>query len=227
MTVNAELIEGTMEPVYYYPGEYDWDILYLMRSEATTCIKALDNSNNTLKSPNLKKILTLLLIIVIASVIGGIYGIVHDQFTYSNFSGKYYTKFKFYQFGLMDTGNEAIFPNPRLYVSIVGILATWWMGAIIGSILGLVGLVHKDSKQMFRSLVYGKLYLAGVGVSWPLPENLIDRNNFIAVGSIAQLQLPGWRHRTGSRHLIQPETKTKSGDSFHIENKELDQQENR
>ena len=100
-------------------------------------------------------------------------------------------------------GNEAIFPNPRIEVSTVGFMATWWMGLPIGLILGLVGLVHKDSNQMFRAtmkaiiitvivafatglagLAYGKLHLADTGVNWWLPDNLIDTKNFIAVGSM-------------------------------------------
>ena len=90
------------------------------------------------------------MIIGLAPLIGGLYGILHDQLTYT-ISPEYYTKFKFYQFGLMDIGNEAIFPNTRIEVSAVGFMATWWMGLPIGLILGLVGLVHKDNKQMFRS----------------------------------------------------------------------------
>lgn len=151
----------------------------------------------------MKKFLILLLILTIAPIVGGLYGILHDQLTYT-ISPEYYTKFKFYQFGLMDdVGNEAIIPNPRIGVSAVGFMATWWMGIPIGLILGLVGLVHKSSKQMFRAaigsiivtvivafvtgligLAYGKLYLANTGVSWWFPDNLIDTKNFIAVGSM-------------------------------------------
>lgn len=141
-------------------------------------------------------------IISLAPLFGGLYGVLHDQLTYT-ISPEYYTKFKFYQFGLMDIGNEAIFPNPRIEVSIVGFLATWWMGLPIGLILGLVGLSHKDSRQMFRTtlksivitiivafltgvigLAYGKMYLADTGVNWWLPDNLIDKKNFISVGSM-------------------------------------------
>ena len=150
----------------------------------------------------MKKILTLLLIIGLAPIIAGLYGILHDQLTYT-ISPEYYTKFKFYQFGLMDMGNEAIFPNPRFEVSIVGFMATWWMGLPIGLILGLVGLLHNDYKQMFKvtmkailitiivafvtgliGLAVGKLYLAEKSVDWWLPENLIDTKNFISVGSM-------------------------------------------
>src|SRR6185436_19046100 len=99
------------------------------------------------KSPFLKKLPTLLLIIILTAIIGGVYGILHDQITYT-ISPEYYTKFKFYQFGLIDTGNEAIFPNPRFQVSLVGFMATWWMGLLIGVILGVTGLIHKDYRQM-------------------------------------------------------------------------------
>lgn len=148
----------------------------------------------------MRKFLVLIVIILIAPVIAGLYGILHDQLTYT-ISPEYYTKFKFYQFGLMDLGNEAIFPNPRLEVSAVGLIATWWMGVPIGVILGFVGLIHSDSKQMFNAtisgflvtvssafvtgltgLAYGKFYLADRGVDWWLPENLIDTKSFIAVG---------------------------------------------
>ena len=150
----------------------------------------------------MKRILILLLIIGLGPLIGGLYGIIHDQLTYT-ISPEYYTKFKFYQFGLMDIGNEAIFPNPRLQVSTVGFMATWWMGLPIGLILGLVGLTIKDTRQMFGitlkafvlttivafitgliGLAYGKVILANTGVSWWLPDNLIDKKNFIAVGSM-------------------------------------------
>jgi hypothetical protein len=149
-----------------------------------------------------KKFLIFLLVIGIAPLIAGVYGMLHDQLTYS-ISNEYYTKFKFIQFGFIDRGNEAILPNPRLCVAIVGFLATWWMGIPIGIILGLVGLIHKDSKQMLRltlkafgitifvafltgltGLVYGRCYLAGTNLNWWFPENLIDRSSFILVGSM-------------------------------------------
>lgn len=69
--------------------------------------------------------------------------------------------------------------------------------------LGLVGLKIKDNQKIFRTvlkafllttivafltgligLAYGKFSLAETGVDWWLPENLIDKKNFIAVGSM-------------------------------------------
>lgn len=143
-----------------------------------------------------------ILILILSPLIGGIYGIIHDQLTYT-ISPEYYTKFKFYQFGFAVSGDEFIPDSPRLFVSGVGFLATWWVGLIIGIILGLVGFIHKDGKTMMNitikailltimialivgvtGLLYGKFHLAETGVRWNLRENLIDKENFIAVGSM-------------------------------------------
>lgn len=154
----------------------------------------------------MKKILTFLLLILISSLLGGLYGILHDQLTYS-IATEYYTKFKFYQFGLLDEGQVKNFTNPRLYVSIVGFLATWWMGLFIGSFLAVVGFIHSEWKLMFTitlkaflltmliafltgliGLAYGHLFLADLPKeefsNWYLPENLIDFTSFIKVGSM-------------------------------------------
>ena len=137
---------------------------------------------------------------------------VHDQITYT-ISNEYYTKFKFIQFGLENWGMgenvgtpeipEIKLWNPRLGTSIVGFLATWWVGTIIGIVLGLIGLIHKNGKEMFQitmkasfitigialivgiiGLIYGKLALANNPPNWFLPDNLINRTNFIMVGAM-------------------------------------------
>lgn len=156
----------------------------------------------SLQGFRLSKPIAFLLILVVTPLIGGLYGIIHDQLTYS-ISPEYYTKFKFFQFRLAHEGNEAIFPYPRLQVSMVGFMATWWTGIPIGLVLGLVGLTHAEGKQMFRvtlkaiiltiavafvtglaGLALGKFYLADSGVSWNLPGNLVDKENFVTVGSM-------------------------------------------
>ena len=150
----------------------------------------------------MSKLKAFLSIVILSPIIAGLYGIIHDQITYT-ISPEYYTKFKFYQFGLMDPGNEAIFPHPRIEVSLVGFLATWWFGLIIGIVLALTGLILKNGKQMFTTTIkaiglaiiitavsgwtgylYGKFYLTKTGVNWWLPDNLKDVDNFIAVGSM-------------------------------------------
>ncbi len=160
----------------------------------------------------MNKLIALILILIIAPFLGGIYGIIHDQVTYS-ISNEYYTKFKFIQFGLNNWGlgrnigtlntPELQLQNPRLGAAIVGFLATWWVGMIIGVVLGLVGLIHKNGTKMFRvtikaflitivigliigliGLIYGKLILANSSLNWHFPANLKNKANFIMVGSM-------------------------------------------
>jgi hypothetical protein len=153
----------------------------------------------------MKKFLALLAIIFAGCVVAGFYGILHDQLTYS-ISPEYYTKFKFYQFGLADEGNEAIFESPRLWVSIVGFMATWWMGIPIATVLGLFSL-HSDRKFMIEiamkafivtttiaflnglyGLYYGFSHLAHQPKEtfhrWFIPDNLVDFGSFVAVGAM-------------------------------------------
>lgn len=149
-----------------------------------------------------KKFLTVFLIAGFASLPAGIYGILHDQFTYS-ISPEYYTKFKFIQFGL----DEIEYYSLRKKVAIVGFLATWWFGLFLGLILGIFGLRHKDWKTMLKvsitsifialivafivgiiGLLYGKFTLSNQPESefnsWFIPEHLIDFRSFISVGSM-------------------------------------------
>ena len=58
----------------------------------------------------------------LGAVFGGLYGIIHDQVTYS-ISPEYFTRLKFGQFSYADFG----FP-PRILVGEIGFLATWWVG---------------------------------------------------------------------------------------------------
>jgi len=148
----------------------------------------------------LKKIFTFLLVCLLAPIIAGVYGIIHDQLTYS-ISPEYYTKCKFLQFNISPS-----IPD-RLGAASVGWRASWWTGIPIGIILGLVGFFHTDYKTMFKitmraflitivltiifgifGLLYGKLYLAHQPAyhfpQWYIPKNIIDFKNFIAVGSM-------------------------------------------
>ena len=136
--------------------------------------------------------------IIISIVIAGLYGIINDQVTYT-ISPEYFTKFKYIQFGI----NPAELGGARQTVAAIGFLATWWVGSILGVVFGLVALVYKDYKTMFKmacnaiavtfciticmgfvGFFYGKFYLAKAGVDWWLPDNLIDKASFITVGSI-------------------------------------------
>jgi hypothetical protein len=55
-------------------------------------------------------------------ILAGVYGIAHDQITYS-ISNEYFTRFKFSQFHYANFGM-----SPRVFVAEIGFLATWWVG---------------------------------------------------------------------------------------------------
>lgn len=136
--------------------------------------------------------------IFISIILAGLYGILHDQVTYT-ISPEYFSKFKFNQFGV----NPTDLGGHRQAVALIGFLATWWTGIFIGLGLGLTGLLFKDHKTMNRAIrkaifiifcivmvmgligfLFGKLKLVNTGGNWSLPDNLNDKNSFITVGSI-------------------------------------------
>lgn len=160
----------------------------------------------------MNKFFVLVLILIIASFLGGIYGVLHDQITYT-LSEEYYSKFKFVQFGLDNWGlgynisstkiPEIKLHNPRAGAAIVGFLSTWWVGLFIGIVLGVVGFIQKNAKVMFKvvlksflftiviafltgviGLIYGKLVVVKGNIKWFIPDNLIDIDAFLMVGSM-------------------------------------------
>jgi hypothetical protein len=153
----------------------------------------------------MRKIGVVALTVVASALLAGLYGILHDQITYS-ISYEYFTKFKYAQFGF----EPAWFGGNRPTVGVIGFLATWWVGLFIGAALGLVALVLPDAPAMRRALagaiglVYGTAVLAGVtgflygryhlvstGVNWWLPADLVHKNDFITVGSIHNFSYAG------------------------------------
>ncbi|MFN8416498.1 MAG: hypothetical protein U0U66_09210 [Cytophagaceae bacterium] len=93
--------------------------------------------------------------------------------------------------------------HPRVAAGLVGILGTWWLALTYGVILGLCGLMHKDGKTMFKvstkaiiltllvimgtgilGLIYGKFFLTNSAPNWFIPENVINKHNYIMIGSM-------------------------------------------
>ncbi len=85
------------------------------------------------------------LLVLVATLLAGAYGALHDQVTYT-ISSEYFTAFKFEQFGFEDWGPA----TPRTATAVIGFLATWWVGLFAGLVLGLLGFIHATPKQMFR-----------------------------------------------------------------------------
>lgn len=84
-----------------------------------------------------------------------------DQITYS-ISEEYYTKFKFFQFDIPEYFRD------RFGVSIVGFLATWWVGLPIGIVIGSVGLIQEDHKSMIRATVNAFIVTIIIAILTPL-----------------------------------------------------------
>lgn len=156
--------------------------------------------------------------IFISAILAGLYGIIHDQVTYS-ISTEYFTKFKYRQFGF----EPESFGGHRQTVAVIGFLATWWTGIIIGISFGAIGLIYNNHKIMrkainkaiiltfcisvlagFIGFLYGKFHLTKTGVNWWLPDNLIDKDSFIIVGSIHNFSYLGGLFSliTGAVYLI-------------------------
>src|SRR6201992_2754251 len=157
----------------------------------------------------MRKFITFLLIVLVAIVIASLYGVGHDQATYS-ISPEYYTKYKFIQFNLAESGAAQHMTQPRSAVVMVGVKASWWMGLAIGFVLGLIALVIKQRDRIFPSAIqalaivllvtllaggigwwYGKNILAQKGVSWWIPPNVVDRPAFITAGTIRNFTYAG------------------------------------
>lgn len=159
-----------------------------------------------MKKFDVRKILTIFLVAAMASVITGFYGVINDQITFS-ISSEYYTKFKFIQFNLANENNIDKIKFPRIFVAIVGFLATWWFGLVLGFILGLFNLIQTSWQKLFKvsfnalliailvtfitgilGLFYGFFFLSHQPRSnfegWFIPYNLENFRNFIAVGSM-------------------------------------------
>lgn len=88
----------------------------------------------------------MLLVAVIGAMVAGLYGALHDQVTYT-LSPEYFTKLKFVQFADADWGL-----GDRVFASTIGFLATWWVGAIAG---WLVGRWYIPGQS--RSVAYGQI----------------------------------------------------------------------
>jgi hypothetical protein len=99
-----------------------------------------------------------------------LYGSIHNQVTYT-ISTEYFTKFKYDQFGFYPEW----FGGHRNTVAIIGFFASWWMGLITGTVLGIIGLIFPDPKGIFcghcegafdDGASYNRIWFFGIYV-WP------------------------------------------------------------
>ena len=91
--------------------------------------------------------ISILKISFLGSIIAGLYGIFHDQITFA-ISNEYFSKLKYQQFGYLN-----FVDSDRLKVSMIGFLATWWVGLFLGWFLARWFLPH-NSYSSARSKIF-------------------------------------------------------------------------
>jgi hypothetical protein len=147
----------------------------------------------------LKKVGVFVFIVFLGIVVAGLYGIVHDQVSYT-VAPEYFTKFKFRQFGFDDMA----VPD-RTRASMVGFLASWWMGIPIGLLVGAAGFIHRGARRMLYvslwslvvtvgftmlfglgGLLYGYIQTSHINVAeyrgWFIPDDVTNLRRFLCAG---------------------------------------------
>lgn len=110
-------------------------------------------------------------IAVLGGLVGGAYGVLHDQVTYS-IGPDYFTRFKFNQFAYADFG----FPV-RVFVGEIGFLATWWVGFFSAWFLARIAVPAWPPRVAFRRCVEGFGIIFGVAVTAATAGWLLARNH--------------------------------------------------
>ncbi len=85
----------------------------------------------------------------LGGILGGVYGIIHDQVTYS-ISDEYFTRFKFAQFHWVNFGL-----SPRVFVAEIGFLASWWAGFIAAWLVARLTVPAFSRPAAFRHTLRG------------------------------------------------------------------------
>ena len=103
----------------------------------------------------LRRWLKMVGIAFVGAAIAGLYGIIHDQVTFS-ISPEYFTRLKFTQFHWANTGLPV-----RLFVAEIGFLATWWVGFIAGWVLARISAQAAEPRPMFSLVTRGFAIVIG------------------------------------------------------------------
>ena len=104
----------------------------------------------------IKKLLTIILVALIASAIAGIYGVINDQITFS-ISSEYYTKYRFLQYNLVQVEGDSRIIHPRVLVVLIAFLSTWWFPLISGLIIVIFNLIQNTWKMLLKTSVLAML----------------------------------------------------------------------
>lgn len=141
---------------------------------------------------------------VLGAAIAGIYGIIHDQITYS-ISEEYFTRLKFIQFAYADLG----YP-PRVWVGTIGFLASWWVGFFAGWFLARICYSEKRDRLQWNLILRGiMIMLACTAISgligcmlvildhydhesWSIAANMLGVHNIKAFTTVAFIHNGGY-----------------------------------
>jgi hypothetical protein len=127
-------------------------------------------------------------ITLLGVVIAGVYGMVHDQVSYT-ISPEYFTKLKFRQFAYANFG----WP-PRVFAAEVGFLASWWVGLIAGWFLARGGLAELPAPLRWRCTARSFALILVVAVTFGLAGAMLG----VFVTRDGDLSgWDGWRQRLG------------------------------
>src|SRR5215467_6172506 len=89
----------------------------------------------------------------LGGLLAGLYGILHDQVTYS-ISHEYFTRLKFAQFQYANFGLPA-----RAFVAEIGFLATWWVGCFAAWFIARITVPAFPPAKAFRYSLQGFLII--------------------------------------------------------------------
>ncbi len=95
---------------------------------------------------------TFFLLLLLAAFAAAVFGALHNQLSYS-VGPTYFTDFKFIQFNISDTTPD------RLGAAYVGIMASWWMGPIIGLPAFIYGLLAVPNARSYLAAGMGSVFV--------------------------------------------------------------------
>lgn len=86
------------------------------------------------------KLVLFLPLMLMSCLVAAVFGAAHNQVSYT-LGAEYFTRFKFRQFGLGPPETP-----PRLAAAQIGVLASWWMGLVIGLPVLLLALIDNAAR---------------------------------------------------------------------------------
>ena len=125
------------------------------------------------------KFLILFILVVLGTLMSGVYGGLQDQIAYT-VSPEFFTKFRF-QIMHIDPSVSG-----RWGAALVGFKSTWSVGLILGGILSLSGYIHSKPSNMFHFTVHSffialtcAFVFSMIGLAMGGEENDVTKNSQI------------------------------------------------